>query len=255
MQAQNEEMKALVMEQYNGMSVSMEEEKKAKLEQLYDKIVSFQENIDSAKSTLEITAREAETDARVSPADFFGSVVNSREGVCDKLFISPISHLRTFIQGNLRVALRHGCRTRTCCMKNVQLLWSESKQLWMQPCHWSWVPRVCWCSRTTPRPTLPAPTTLHNAKESQVGLSASVTLLMCGVLAVGNHAGVFDQCPKDPPCSPKSPAQPPAPASPSTGQSTLEMSSTASRSTAWSIHREVLSSFWKNVIDYRFFVD
>uniref|UniRef100_A0A3B3BFW0 Cardiomyopathy associated 5 n=1 Tax=Oryzias melastigma TaxID=30732 RepID=A0A3B3BFW0_ORYME len=62
MQAQNEEMKALVMEQYNGMSVSMEEEKKAKLEQLYDKIVSFQENIDSAKSTLEITAREAETD-------------------------------------------------------------------------------------------------------------------------------------------------------------------------------------------------
>ncbi|RVE68232.1 hypothetical protein OJAV_G00090300 [Oryzias javanicus] len=64
MQAQNEEMKAVVMEQYNGMSVSMEEEKKAKLEQLYDKIVSFQENIDSAKSTLEITAREAETEAR-----------------------------------------------------------------------------------------------------------------------------------------------------------------------------------------------
>ncbi|XP_041855211.1 cardiomyopathy-associated protein 5 [Melanotaenia boesemani] len=68
MQAQNEEMMALVMEQYHNMSVSMEEEKKAKLEQLYDKIVSFQENIDSAKTTLETTVREAETDAR-SPED------------------------------------------------------------------------------------------------------------------------------------------------------------------------------------------
>lgn len=68
MQAQNEEMMALVMEQYNSMSFSMEEEKKAKLEQLYDQIVSFQESIDSAKSTLETTARESETDAR-SPED------------------------------------------------------------------------------------------------------------------------------------------------------------------------------------------
>uniref|UniRef100_A0A672HVR0 Cardiomyopathy associated 5 n=1 Tax=Salarias fasciatus TaxID=181472 RepID=A0A672HVR0_SALFA len=66
MQAQNEEMMALVMEQYNNMSISMEEEKKAKLEQLYDQIVSFQESIDSAKTTLETTSREAETDARVS---------------------------------------------------------------------------------------------------------------------------------------------------------------------------------------------
>ncbi|XP_060927133.1 cardiomyopathy-associated protein 5 [Limanda limanda] len=65
MQAQNEEMMALVMEQYNNMSVSMEEEKKAKLEQLYDQIVSFQESIDTTKVTLETTAREAETDARV----------------------------------------------------------------------------------------------------------------------------------------------------------------------------------------------
>ncbi|CAG5922628.1 unnamed protein product [Menidia menidia] len=64
MRAQNEEMMALVMEQYNKMSVSMEEEKKAKLEQLYDKIVSFQENIESAKTTLETAARETETDAR-----------------------------------------------------------------------------------------------------------------------------------------------------------------------------------------------
>ncbi|KAM3838334.1 cardiomyopathy-associated protein 5 [Diretmus argenteus] len=66
MQAQNEEMMALVMEQYNNMSLSMEEEKKVKLEQLYDQIVSFQESIDSAKGALETTAREAETDARVS---------------------------------------------------------------------------------------------------------------------------------------------------------------------------------------------
>uniref|UniRef100_A0A3Q3FJ97 Cardiomyopathy associated 5 n=1 Tax=Labrus bergylta TaxID=56723 RepID=A0A3Q3FJ97_9LABR len=69
MQVQNDEMMALVMEQYNNMSVSMEEEKKAKLEQLYDQIVSFQESIDSAKVTLDTTTREAETDARVSPED------------------------------------------------------------------------------------------------------------------------------------------------------------------------------------------
>lgn len=68
-QAQNEEMMALVMEQYNDMSVGMEEEKKAKLEQIYDQIVSFQENVDSAKTTLETTAREAETEARVSAFD------------------------------------------------------------------------------------------------------------------------------------------------------------------------------------------
>lgn len=66
MQAQNKEMMALVMEQYNNMSVSMEEEKKTKLEQLYDQIVSFQESIDSAKAILETTTREAETEARSS---------------------------------------------------------------------------------------------------------------------------------------------------------------------------------------------
>ncbi|KAK7933572.1 hypothetical protein WMY93_004468 [Mugilogobius chulae] len=65
-QAQNEEMMALVMEQYNSMSVNMEEEKKAKLEQLYDQIVSFQESIDTAKGMLETTDREAETNARSS---------------------------------------------------------------------------------------------------------------------------------------------------------------------------------------------
>nr|XP_033475881.1 cardiomyopathy-associated protein 5 isoform X2 [Epinephelus lanceolatus] len=68
MRVQNEEMMAMVMEQYNNMSISMEEEKKAKLEQLYDQIVSFQESIDSAKATLETTDREADTDAR-SPED------------------------------------------------------------------------------------------------------------------------------------------------------------------------------------------
>lgn len=75
MQAQNEEMMALVMEQYNNMSVSMEEEKKAKLEQLYDQIVSFQESIDAAKGTLETTAREAETEARVSPPEAYSSLI------------------------------------------------------------------------------------------------------------------------------------------------------------------------------------
>uniref|UniRef100_A0A3Q2ZG82 Cardiomyopathy associated 5 n=1 Tax=Hippocampus comes TaxID=109280 RepID=A0A3Q2ZG82_HIPCM len=64
MQTQNDETMALVMAQYNDMSVNMEEEKKVKLEQLYDQIVCFQESIDSAKATLETTAREAETDAR-----------------------------------------------------------------------------------------------------------------------------------------------------------------------------------------------
>lgn len=67
MQVQNEEMMAQVMEQYNNMSINMEEEKKSKLEQLYDQIVSFQESIDTAKATLETTAREEETEARVSP--------------------------------------------------------------------------------------------------------------------------------------------------------------------------------------------
>lgn len=42
------------------MSQTMEEEKKAKLEQLYDQIVSFQENSDSAKETMEMTTKEME---------------------------------------------------------------------------------------------------------------------------------------------------------------------------------------------------
>ncbi|XP_042276142.1 cardiomyopathy-associated protein 5 [Thunnus maccoyii] len=77
MVVQNEEMMALVMQQYNNMSVNMEEEKKTKLEQLYDQIVSFQESIDTAKATLETTAREAETDARtfMQEAKYCGCVV------------------------------------------------------------------------------------------------------------------------------------------------------------------------------------
>ncbi|XP_056314481.1 cardiomyopathy-associated protein 5 [Danio aesculapii] len=57
---QNEEELKLVMDQYNEMSQAMEEQKKARLEQLYDQIVSFQENIDKAKETLETTAKEEE---------------------------------------------------------------------------------------------------------------------------------------------------------------------------------------------------
>lgn len=56
----NEEVVKLVMDQYNEMSQAMEEEKKAKLEQLYDQIVSFQENIDKAKETMEMAAKEEE---------------------------------------------------------------------------------------------------------------------------------------------------------------------------------------------------
>lgn len=83
MQAQNDEVMALVMEQYNDMSVSTEEEKKAKLEQIYDQIVSFQESIDSAKSALETTAREAETEARVS-ARAQRLRIQQRMGICSK---------------------------------------------------------------------------------------------------------------------------------------------------------------------------
>ncbi|XP_066510975.1 cardiomyopathy-associated protein 5-like [Hoplias malabaricus] len=58
MEAQNEEVLKLVMDQYNEMSQTMEDEKKVKLEQLYDQIVSFQANIDSAKETMEKTTKE-----------------------------------------------------------------------------------------------------------------------------------------------------------------------------------------------------
>ncbi|KAJ8263088.1 hypothetical protein COCON_G00155450 [Conger conger] len=57
---QNEEIMRMVMDQYNDMSHNMEEGKKAKLEQLYDRIVSFQESIDSAKEALEKSTKEIE---------------------------------------------------------------------------------------------------------------------------------------------------------------------------------------------------
>lgn len=99
MRARNEEMMALVMEQYNNMSVSMEEEKKAKLEQLYDQIVSFQENIDAAKATLETTVREAETDARVSPE------------ASDAIALWFVSEFSISLQSVLPlVAWRHSCK-------------------------------------------------------------------------------------------------------------------------------------------------
>lgn len=108
MKAQNEEMMSLVMEQYNNMSVSMEEEKKAKLEQLYDQIVSFQESIDSAKAALETASREADTDACVSTDTsrahrscllvdwwLFLCLINPSS------FCSTTSHLKTFTQGKV----------------------------------------------------------------------------------------------------------------------------------------------------------
>ncbi|KAL6465409.1 hypothetical protein MHYP_G00255420 [Metynnis hypsauchen] len=60
MDEQNEEVLKLVLDQYNEMSQTMEDEKKVKLEQLYDQIVSFQANIDSAKETMEKTTKELE---------------------------------------------------------------------------------------------------------------------------------------------------------------------------------------------------
>ncbi|MFT7811780.1 cardiomyopathy-associated protein 5-like [Arapaima gigas] len=57
---QNQEILKLVMDQYNEMSQKMEEEKKAKLEQLYDQIVEFQDRIDLAKEVLDRTVKETE---------------------------------------------------------------------------------------------------------------------------------------------------------------------------------------------------
>ncbi|XP_051533732.1 cardiomyopathy-associated protein 5-like [Myxocyprinus asiaticus] len=66
----NDEVLKLVMDQYNEMSQAMEEEKKAKLEQLYDQIVSFQENIDKAKETMEMTTKDME---ETDPLKFISS--------------------------------------------------------------------------------------------------------------------------------------------------------------------------------------
>lgn len=96
MQAQNKEMMTLVMEQYNNMSISMEEEKKAKLEQLYDQIVSLQENIDSAKATVETTAREAEMEARVSESKLDQRYQILPVTVNVKFLINPLFNLFSY---------------------------------------------------------------------------------------------------------------------------------------------------------------
>ncbi|XP_030647647.1 cardiomyopathy-associated protein 5 [Chanos chanos] len=78
MEAQNEEVLKLVMDQYNEMSQAMEEEKKTKLEQLYDQIVSFQENIDSAKETLEKTAKDMD-ESDMDESDQLAFVTSSKD--------------------------------------------------------------------------------------------------------------------------------------------------------------------------------
>nr|XP_015221052.1 PREDICTED: cardiomyopathy-associated protein 5 [Lepisosteus oculatus] len=60
LEEQNDEMMKTILEQYNEMSQKMEDEKKFKLEQLYDQLVTFQESIDSAKDILEKTIKEVE---------------------------------------------------------------------------------------------------------------------------------------------------------------------------------------------------
>ncbi|KAK6492475.1 cardiomyopathy-associated protein 5-like [Huso huso] len=57
---QNEEMMKMVVEQYSQMSQNLEEEKKNKLEQLYDQLVTFQESTESAKEILEESVKEVE---------------------------------------------------------------------------------------------------------------------------------------------------------------------------------------------------
>ncbi|KPP72586.1 cardiomyopathy-associated protein 5-like, partial [Scleropages formosus] len=63
---QNQEILKLVMDQYNEMSQTMEEEKKVKLEQLYDQIVEFQDNIDLAKEALDRTVKEIESSVDIN---------------------------------------------------------------------------------------------------------------------------------------------------------------------------------------------
>lgn len=119
MQAQNEEMIALVMEQYNNMSITMEEEKKAKLEQLYDQIVSFQENIDTAKATLETTAREAETEARVSPAALKNSLIWGQSMMLRSPSVLSL------------VTWRHSCKVTPFQQVHCQLVWFSNMFLLM----------------------------------------------------------------------------------------------------------------------------
>ncbi|XP_051785455.1 cardiomyopathy-associated protein 5 [Erpetoichthys calabaricus] len=57
---QNDEMMKAVLDRYNEMSQNLEDEKKIKLEQLYDQLVTFQESIESAKDILEKAVKESE---------------------------------------------------------------------------------------------------------------------------------------------------------------------------------------------------
>lgn len=57
---QNEEMLKKVVAQYDEKSENFEEVKKMKMEYLYEQMVNFQQTVDSAKETLETTAKEME---------------------------------------------------------------------------------------------------------------------------------------------------------------------------------------------------
>ena len=138
MQGQNEEMMALVMEQYNGMSLGMEEEKKSKLEQLYDQIVSSQENIDSAKGILETTAREAETEARVSWSSGSKYLDVSKHiyvyGICIWILVIPSSSaidLRSVIDDSFLIRLSSMCspisHPKTLRKGNALSLWRSMR--------------------------------------------------------------------------------------------------------------------------------
>ncbi|XP_050770346.1 LOW QUALITY PROTEIN: cardiomyopathy-associated protein 5-like [Gymnogyps californianus] len=60
LEKQNEEMLKKVVAQYDQKSENFEEVKKVKMEYLYEQIVNFQQTVDSAKETLETTAKEME---------------------------------------------------------------------------------------------------------------------------------------------------------------------------------------------------
>ncbi|NWH44082.1 CMYA5 protein, partial [Fregata magnificens] len=60
LEKQNEEMLKKVVAQYDEKSEDFEEVKKMKVEYLYEQMVNFQQTVDSAKETLETTAKEME---------------------------------------------------------------------------------------------------------------------------------------------------------------------------------------------------
>ncbi|KAM6111520.1 LOW QUALITY PROTEIN: uncharacterized protein FYN12_013542 [Phoenicopterus ruber ruber] len=60
LEKQNEEMLKKVVAQYDEKSENFEEVKKMKMEYLYEQMVNFQQTVDSAKETLETTAKEME---------------------------------------------------------------------------------------------------------------------------------------------------------------------------------------------------